>query len=130
VLLLLFMACAARKDVDLDGLVGSRDDCPRQAETINGYADDDGCPDELARLRVIVVDAAGRGVEGAAVSLPGAPPVRTDASGVAMFFELLPVPELMVEARHGSAGRGQAALPLPDGPAEVTITLAQQTDSP
>lgn len=34
-------------DADHDGLVGAADRCPREAETKNGYQDDDGCPDTL-----------------------------------------------------------------------------------
>ena len=33
------------KDADRDGIPDSRDACPSQAETINGYLDGDGCPD-------------------------------------------------------------------------------------
>ncbi len=34
-------------DDDGDGLVGAADLCPGQPETHNGYADEDGCPDEV-----------------------------------------------------------------------------------
>ena len=34
-------------DSDGDGIVDRRDSCPTQAETRNGYKDEDGCPDEL-----------------------------------------------------------------------------------
>ena len=33
-------------DPDRDGVVGARDRCPRAAETINAFADADGCPDD------------------------------------------------------------------------------------
>ncbi len=32
-------------DTDGDGLDDARDACPQQAETLNGYKDDDGCPE-------------------------------------------------------------------------------------
>ena len=32
-------------DNDNDGIVNSLDDCPNQPETVNGYLDQDGCPD-------------------------------------------------------------------------------------
>ena len=32
-------------DIDKDGLPNSIDQCPTQAETVNGYEDSDGCPD-------------------------------------------------------------------------------------
>ena len=35
------------KDTDGDGIPDSIDKCPNEPETVNGYQDDDGCPDEL-----------------------------------------------------------------------------------
>jgi OOP family OmpA-OmpF porin len=35
------------EDVDGDGIAVPADKCPRKAETVNGFDDDDGCPDEL-----------------------------------------------------------------------------------
>ena len=37
-------------DIDNDGFVGSQDRCPQQAESKNGFADNDGCPDSLQDL--------------------------------------------------------------------------------
>ncbi len=34
-------------DPDHDGIANDKDKCPDQPETMNGYQDDDGCPDEL-----------------------------------------------------------------------------------
>jgi outer membrane protein OmpA-like peptidoglycan-associated protein len=34
-------------DPDHDGITSDKDKCPDQPETMNGYQDDDGCPDEL-----------------------------------------------------------------------------------
>lgn len=41
-------------DLDGDGLVAS-DKCPNQPETVNGYQDEDGCPDELPKETQAVV---------------------------------------------------------------------------
>jgi outer membrane protein OmpA-like peptidoglycan-associated protein len=35
------------RDKDGDGITDDKDKCPDQAETINGYQDDDGCPDAI-----------------------------------------------------------------------------------
>jgi outer membrane protein OmpA-like peptidoglycan-associated protein len=35
------------RDKDGDGIVDAADKCPDQAETVNGYQDDDGCPDQI-----------------------------------------------------------------------------------
>ena len=34
-------------DTDGDGFIDSEDDCPEEPETVNGYEDTDGCPDEV-----------------------------------------------------------------------------------
>lgn len=39
-------------DPDLDGILGSADLCPNEPEPVNGYQDEDGCPDDLASLTV------------------------------------------------------------------------------
>jgi outer membrane protein OmpA-like peptidoglycan-associated protein len=41
-------------DMDGDGLKDKDDPCPRRPETINGWKDGDGCPDELAFIDVEV----------------------------------------------------------------------------
>lgn len=40
------------KDPDKDGIVGKADKCPDKPETVNGYKDDDGCPDEKPVLTI------------------------------------------------------------------------------
>lgn len=35
------------RDVDGDGLFPPEDECPNEPETVNGFEDEDGCPDEL-----------------------------------------------------------------------------------
>ncbi|MBI5646167.1 MAG: OmpA family protein [Ignavibacteriae bacterium] len=37
------------RDSDGDGISDGTDDCPDQPETVNGYKDADGCPDEVER---------------------------------------------------------------------------------
>jgi outer membrane protein OmpA-like peptidoglycan-associated protein len=37
-------------DSDGDGLVDNKDRCPNEAETKNGFEDDDGCPDQIPDL--------------------------------------------------------------------------------
>jgi outer membrane protein OmpA-like peptidoglycan-associated protein len=35
------------RDVDGDGIYPPQDECPHEPETVNGFEDEDGCPDEL-----------------------------------------------------------------------------------
>lgn len=44
---------AANRDNDGDGILDSRDRCPNEAETINGIADEDGCPEATAAIEVV-----------------------------------------------------------------------------
>src|SRR5689334_9187981 len=37
----------SRKDSDGDGIPNTSDGCPTQKETVNGYQDNDGCPDTV-----------------------------------------------------------------------------------
>ena len=62
-------------DGDHDGIPDAADTCPAQAETINGVADDDGCPDKggitVARLdgdRLVIARVPG--IKGVAALTP------------------------------------------------------------
>lgn len=46
-------------DPDHDGILAGVDRCPDQAETVNGFDDDDGCPDEVPAAVVAAFQAAG-----------------------------------------------------------------------
>ncbi len=37
------------RDTDGDGILDDKDRCPKDAETVNGYEDTDGCPDEVPK---------------------------------------------------------------------------------
>jgi outer membrane protein OmpA-like peptidoglycan-associated protein len=49
---------AARADRDGDGVADADDPCPDGAELMNGYQDDDGCPDDPPRIVIPDVDPA------------------------------------------------------------------------
>lgn len=44
--LLLTVQCLFAKDSDKDGIKDKYDNCPKLAENVNGYKDQDGCPDQ------------------------------------------------------------------------------------
>ncbi len=44
------------KDPDGDGIMGQADVCPTEAETLNGYQDEDGCPDQVPDSDADAVD--------------------------------------------------------------------------
>ena len=45
-------------DSDHDGLPDNKDRCPHDAETVNGYEDDDGCPDSVPASITSALEAA------------------------------------------------------------------------
>ena len=51
-------------DLDRDGLVNRMDVCRDEAEDVDGYRDDDGCPDPAARVLVRLRGPDGKPVEG------------------------------------------------------------------
>lgn len=44
------------EDLDRDGVPDSRDRCPDDPETYNGYQDSDGCPDRIPRRTMLTPD--------------------------------------------------------------------------
>ena len=63
-ILALSAASALAADSDRDGIPNRDDACRDEMETVNQFRDDDGCPDELGTLEVVVLDLAGREVVG------------------------------------------------------------------
>jgi len=83
--------------------------CGPENETINGYRDDDGCPDQLARIRITVYDRDKRPMKGILVRWPGlSAPLTSDMSGSVSLFELIPVPAVSLELEHPETGARQA----------------------
>src|SRR5690606_16385967 len=66
------------------------DGCVDQPETVNGYLDDDGCPDSLTTVRIEVTDPDARAVVGAIVRVEGEEIGRTDAQGVLLVPDRIP----------------------------------------
>jgi hypothetical protein len=128
---LLWVACAkhaANKpplevmDIDGDGVAVDR--CETEPETMNGWNDDDGCPDELARLLVRVHDATGAPVAGASVLMPGSEdPVLTGEDGRTAFFELVPARGLSLDVSGGGLSVSMP-LDLHEGAQEILVVLA------
>jgi outer membrane protein OmpA-like peptidoglycan-associated protein len=78
------------RDGDGDGIYGRAELCPEQAETKNGWRDEDGCPDSLGRVKITVTDPEGHPLESAAVSVDGAPVGSTDPAGMVVLADVMP----------------------------------------
>jgi len=71
-------------DPDHDGVTGDKDKCPTQPETVNGFEDDDGCPDTLPE-KVKKYSGVVPGIEfdlGKATIRPNSKPTLDEAAGV------------------------------------------------
>jgi len=93
-------------DRDADGVVDSRDQCPNEMETQNGFRDLDGCPDQLPPEVAKFVGVI-RGVDfDAGRSAPRPESLPTLDSAAAMFLQY---PELRLRISVHTDNLGQAA---------------------
>jgi outer membrane protein OmpA-like peptidoglycan-associated protein len=87
-------------DTDGDGWSDAEDVCPNDAELRNGYRDEDGCPDDLADVRVKVLDAEGDLVRNAVVQLNGEPVGNANRDGRLVLPGLMPETTVQLSAAH------------------------------
>lgn len=132
----------AEPDQDKDGVADLGDMCPSEAESANGYADLDGCPDVLGDVAVVVRDADGAAIANAKVTLAGA--VQTSgADGVATFLGLMPGSSAAASVvgpagfEAGSSGEGlvvegytERPVQLAYVPIHVTLTAVDVKGAP
>lgn len=111
------------RDTDLDGILDSADACDREPEVKNGWREEDGCPDELARWSLVV-----RNDEGAALPATvrvGERSLVADAQGRVSLEGLLP--EQALQGAVAAEGYVEASLPagaLREGANDQQLTLA------
>jgi hypothetical protein len=118
-------------DDDGDGFMSDVDACPSQAETVNGYLDNDGCPDVLARSR------QGRAPRRGPTSAPTSPrtstatPTRTAAPIPTTTPTAWPIAR--TSARGCPAWSRPAAAPIPIAtatPSSIASTTAPTSPAP
>ena len=132
---LLFSMPALAGDKDKDGVPNKFDACKFDAETINGYNDEDGCPDALAKLIVKVVDARGQPVpivdvtvsDGGGDAAAGGRKdavAKTNSDGIARIKGLAPGLRPSLELVHGKLGTFLGtAQPLDEGRNQVLVIV-------
>lgn len=115
----------SKADSDGDGVADAVDQCRQEAESDNGYLDDDGCPDELAVVSMQVIDADGIPVGDVVISVDGVEIGRTDADGRISSEALTPGSTVTISASHfHMASVAEQTLTLGEGPNELEL----QTD--
>ena len=90
---------------------------------MNGYLDEDGCPDSLARMKIVVLDGQKQPLQGASILFPGLnEAIETDANGIAILLELLPVPSFSVDVTSPDQSQKQTInVRLNEGANEITV---------
>ncbi|MBX2796774.1 MAG: OmpA family protein [Myxococcales bacterium] len=113
-------------DSDGDGVDDRHDLCMTLAETANGYADDDGCPDYLTPLVAVArVDGEPVAAEFRVQTSQGV----LESVGGPVLDTALPVGEAVrVSAEHG-CWRGHAWTRVDSGIAEIGIDLTPRLDA-
>ncbi len=105
-------------DLDNDGMAHHEDQCPYEAETFNGWQDDDGCPEEPVFFDVETF-LDGAPVSGASFSVVGAIPKTEPGS-----FVSSPGRPVDIEAQYGECLRGTAKVKVSPRMAPVPVRLA------
>ncbi len=109
-------------DRDQDGILDKADACPSQPETVNKYKDQDGCPDSLATLEVLVFYEEAP-FYGAPVKVEGGEEPATFESGVNSFkVETPPKKRWTASASQGCLS-GEASVVAHEGENQLVVNL-------
>ena len=123
---------AAPKDLDLDGLVDALDACPSEPETKNGYKDEDGCPDQLGSIQV-VVQLDGKEVRGGVTVVKAPDGVETKGSAQSpgeIIANALPGTNWSATATYPTCYGGTGSATAAEGKTTpLLVTLAPMLDS-
>jgi outer membrane protein OmpA-like peptidoglycan-associated protein len=111
-------------DTDGDGIHDKLDQCVEKPETVNNWADEDGCPDQLATVKLRAT-FGGADIPGAAVTLTtpeGDQPLKTGDQPI----EFQAMPQLALKAKAEVAGclSGEAEVTTQEGATDFAIPLA------
>ncbi len=128
-------------DNDRDGLVNRMDQCRTEAEDVDGYRDDDGCPDPAARVLVRLLGPDNEPIEGVKSEIytpggvvEGTSEVSFDAhpgsyrfTGWAMGYQDL---DTMIEIPEDVGADARFNLKLAALPAEIRIAVSDDNGNP
>lgn len=112
---------SAPKDTDGDGIVDPDDDCVHDPENVNGYEDEDGCPEDNGTLIFRVVDGGDTPVAGANGTVADEPLGATDGGGILGAGPYTPGSQVDALFEHPLGWYRTTAVP------EITVRPGQQT---
>ncbi len=112
------------RDTDMDGIPDKVDECVEEAETVNGWRDMDGCPDDIGRLkvRVMLADAP---VEGASVRVVGPKGGSTHSTPDVPAFKGMPGEQWSATSSYGGCFAGEGETTLEPGKNRIKINLGR-----
>lgn len=114
-------------DFDPVGELRSTDLCPLEAEVVNGWKDDDGCPDELSALTVDVrYEGASREADAEITGPDGPRMERIGIQGLAL--DAVPGSRWQIRATSGCL-EGSAAATATEAGAQMIVDLQPLYDS-
>lgn len=114
------------QDMDGDGFGDYDDLCPASPETLNGYKDEDGCPDELPRMQFRAIDPGGEYREDATVAVTG-PENQTGTGSLSFQGEAVtPGSQWHVEVTLGNCLAGAADVTMGPNGDEVDVVLERK----
>ena len=115
---------AAPKDKDLDGITDDLDACPTEPEVVNGYRDEDGCPDGLSTL-LVDVTWNGAPVAGADLIVEAADGTLTEAATTAQSWSAAATPDstYKLTAKKGDCLVGDTTARVGDGESRAAVPL-------
>jgi outer membrane protein OmpA-like peptidoglycan-associated protein len=112
------------KDTDGDGIVDKIDACVADPETMNGYKDEDGCPDQLGTMAVHA-EYQGKRVPGAALEVNDGvnPTVSKTVGSEDLEITAVPGTGFTASASSGACLAGKAAKSAGEGRTELAVPL-------
>ena len=116
-------------DRDVLGTVNVVDKCPGQTETLNGWRDDDGCPDELGSLQARAT-YKGVGVDLAEIRVIGPDGTESFPGRERLSFTAIPGSQFRgIGASPDRCLYGENSATVGETHAELTIELQQRLDT-
>lgn len=112
-------------DMDGDGLKDKEDPCPTRPETVNGWKDNDGCPDELSMIDV-EVRMAGTALKGIEYTVKGPGVEIKRKTGEGQPIQGMPTETWTASSVMSSCFAGTASQELVEGLNTVVVDLSMQ----
>lgn len=107
------------RDTDGDGILDPNDHCVNEPETVNGFQDEDGCPDEVPKEEVAKFSGSIKGIQFES----GKSTIREDSSAtldaIVELFTKYPTLKVEISGHTDSSGRDESNMMLSQARADA-----------